>query len=194
MTLSSERSSSILFVCSANVSRSPTAEALLRHHLGAGGLGNLQLRSAGTTAIRGQPIDERMAKLLSDRGIDASGHRSVQVTRADITSSSLVLAMAAEHRSKLAVMEPSTRPRTFTLLEFARLTEALKSRGTGGETLDDLVKEVARLRAYAPMPPGATDINDPFRRSWWTYRRTMRQLVAAVATLADALELVSVRS
>lgn len=188
-----EFASSILFVCTANVSRSPTAEALLRHRLQAGRLGELQLGSAGTAATRGQAIDERMAKLLAERSIDASGHRSRPVTRDAIASSALVLALGREHRARLAVMAPSARARTFTLLEFNRLAESLTDWRQDGATLDDLVTEVARRRAYVPAPAGPTDIKDPYARSGWTYRRTLRLLVAAVSTLADTLDVVSVR-
>lgn len=60
----------VLFICTANVCRSPLAEALLKHYLGKQGLGKtVEVRSAGTrVAAPGRRPDPRMEKLARQKG------------------------------------------------------------------------------------------------------------------------------
>lgn len=63
----------VLFVCTGNSSRSPMAEALLRHRAGA----RAEAASAG---IRPRPLHPDAAAVMRDRyGIDIAGHRPVYV-------------------------------------------------------------------------------------------------------------------
>ncbi|HHK60522.1 MAG TPA: low molecular weight phosphotyrosine protein phosphatase, partial [Desulfobacterales bacterium] len=56
----------VLFLCTANRCRSPMAEALLIHKLALMGVPTREVavRSAGTRAVRGQPPDPRVVRLL----------------------------------------------------------------------------------------------------------------------------------
>ncbi len=60
----------VLVVWTGNVSRSPAAQAMLATGLAAG---PIQVTSAGTEAMVGAPVDERMAALLSRRSGARSG-------------------------------------------------------------------------------------------------------------------------
>lgn len=68
----------ILFVCTGNICRSPTAEAVARHFVETGGLGaQVLLDSAGTQATYvGEAPDPRTQKAAKLRGYDLSALRA----------------------------------------------------------------------------------------------------------------------
>jgi len=97
----------ILFVCLGNICRSPMAEGLFRHlSLARGGAG-FTIDSAGTAGWHvGAPPDSRAQAALRERGIDISGHRARQVTRADFLRFDLLLAMDADNLRDLNALAP----------------------------------------------------------------------------------------
>lgn len=89
----------VLFVCTANVCRSPLATGLLRHRLRDRGLGGrIQVRSAGTSvAQRGRPPDPRVKQLAAEVGFPLGRIRSRPLTPQMIQRSDYVLVMEYEH-------------------------------------------------------------------------------------------------
>lgn len=84
----------VLMVCLGNICRSPTAEAVLRSQLQAGGWGTrIAVDSAGTHAERGHPPDPRAQAVAARRGYDLSALRSRPMARDDFEHFELVLAM-----------------------------------------------------------------------------------------------------
>lgn len=84
----------VLMVCLGNICRSPTAEAVLRSQLQAGGWGTrIAVDSAGTHAERGHPPDPRARAVAARRGYDLSALRSRPMVRDDFEHFELVLAM-----------------------------------------------------------------------------------------------------
>lgn len=63
----------ILFVCSGNTCRSPMAEALIRHRLGASAVG---AGSAGLAALEGCRASAMAREVMLEIGVDISAHRS----------------------------------------------------------------------------------------------------------------------
>ena len=108
---------SILFVCTANICRSPTAEAVVRAQLKKAGLARqVVVDSAGTQRHQfAQPPDARAQKAALRRGYDLSRLRARRVTEADFSDFDRILAMdrgnldilqrdcPAEHRHKLGL-------------------------------------------------------------------------------------------
>lgn len=89
----------VLFVCTANVCRSPLAEGLLRHRLRAMGLaGRVQVRSAGVcVGQRGRRADPRVERMAAEAGVSLARIRSRMLTPRMIRSSDYVLVMEREH-------------------------------------------------------------------------------------------------
>ncbi len=90
----------ILFVCTANICRSPMAEALMKaRHPAAFG----EIKSAGVHAgPRGEPIDARAAAALTR--VDAAPSkkfRSRRVQPSDFEHFDLIVAMESEHLDAL---------------------------------------------------------------------------------------------
>jgi protein-tyrosine phosphatase len=108
----------ILFVCTGNICRSPTAEGVLRHLAAEEGI-ELHIESAGIGDWHvGSPPDERAQHHAKGRGYDLSSLRARQVRRRDFEEFDLILAMdrghlralermaAPAHRHKLRLFVP----------------------------------------------------------------------------------------
>lgn len=95
----------LLFVCLGNICRSPTAEAVMRDLVRAGGLeGAVEVDSAGTGAWHvGEPPDARTVAAAATRGV-AVGGMGRQVGAADLARADLLLAMDAANRDALLAL------------------------------------------------------------------------------------------
>ena len=90
----------ILFVCTGNTCRSPMAEAMMRRLLETRGIGEIQVRSAGTGAYDGAPASEGAYLVGLENGIDLSAHRAQRLTRELVAESDLILTMTPQHRDR----------------------------------------------------------------------------------------------
>lgn len=112
----------VLFVCTGNICRSPTAEAVFRHEINAAGLaGRLRADSAGTHGYHiGAPPDPRSIAIAEEGGVDMAGLRARQLVRADYNAFDLILAMDDGHMAHMRRMAPAgARARLGLLLDFA---------------------------------------------------------------------------
>jgi protein-tyrosine phosphatase len=97
---------SILFVCTGNICRSPTAEGVLRNLCEKAGL-QLRIESAGIGDWHvGQPPDERTQHHAKSRGYDLSAQRARQVRPEDFDEFDLILAMDRGHLRELERLAP----------------------------------------------------------------------------------------
>ncbi len=98
----------ILFVCSGNICRSPTAEGLMRHLCESDGLVGNTFDSAGTHGLHaGEAPDHRAITLAKNKGIDISGLRARQVTADDFDRFDIIYAMDAGHMQHLKAKKPT---------------------------------------------------------------------------------------
>lgn len=87
----------ILFVCTGNICRSPTAEGVLRKMIADLGLG-IHVESAGTHDYHvGNAPDKRAQHHAKGRGYDLSAQRARQVRRRDFEEFDLIIAMDRGH-------------------------------------------------------------------------------------------------
>jgi protein-tyrosine phosphatase len=98
----------VLFVCTGNICRSPTAEGVFRHLLREAGLdGRIEADSAGTHGYHvGEPPDRRTIACARRRGIDLSGLRARRVQAGDFDGFDLILAMDRGHLARLRELAP----------------------------------------------------------------------------------------
>lgn len=134
----------ILFVCTGNICRSPTAEGVARHAIRSAGLeGLIEVESAGTHGYHvGEAPDPRTRKAAEKRGYDLSTLRARKLEAADFESFDLLLAMDLGH---LEIMERNCpaahRPKVQLFMRYARRfkVEEVPDPYYGGDRGFDLV-------------------------------------------------------
>ncbi len=112
----------VLFVCTGNICRSPTAEGVFRALLDAEGLGEaIAADSAGTHGYHvGDAPDTRAQVAAARRGIDLSGQRSRLFGAGDFEIFDYVLAMdRMNYRTLSIACPPHARERLSLFLDFA---------------------------------------------------------------------------
>lgn len=89
----------VLFVCTGNICRSPTAEGVAQRLVQEAGLGErIVVASAGTHGYHvGEPPDPRAVKAAARRGYDIAELRARKLEMADFQTFDLLLAMDVGH-------------------------------------------------------------------------------------------------
>ena len=173
---------SVLFLCQANLCRSPMAAALLKRRLTETGISAV-ITSAGTSAL-GTPPDRATVQVMAARRIDISGHFGRQVTRHDLIAADLVIAMSRDNLRHAVVLEPRAWARTFTFKELVRRARAQPPRG-GAEPAADWLARISQDREHASMlgSNDADDVADPTGRPVSAYEVTAELLADLAAEL-----------
>jgi len=98
----------ILFVCTGNICRSPSAEAVMKAVVRKRGLEeSFEIDSAGTIGYHaGERADSRMRRHASQRGYDLTSI-SRKLTQQDYLSFDYIIGMDGENMSDITTMAPS---------------------------------------------------------------------------------------
>jgi protein-tyrosine phosphatase len=122
----------VLFVCSGNICRSPTAEGVLRAQLAAAGLADrVEVDSCGLGDWHvGELPDERTCATARRRGV-VLDHRARQLAPRDLDAFDHVLALDRQHLGALRAMRPGRA-------------------------------RVALLRSFEPDAPDGAEVPDPY--------------------------------
>ena len=136
---------SILFVCSGNICRSPTAEAVFRVLCAQAGV-ELRIESAGLGDWHvGNPPDERTQRHARSRGYDLSAQRARQVSARDFEEFDLILAMDSGHlRSLRGMARPEHVAKIRLFAEDCDVPDPYYGGAEGFERVLDLVEERCR--------------------------------------------------
>lgn len=113
--------SKVLFVCTGNICRSPTAEGVLRKRAAEHEL-VLTIASAGTHGHyhEGEPPDQRAIKEALNRGYDIREQRARLLKPEDYASFELILALDEEHLDFMRRQCPAQhRHKLHLLMDFA---------------------------------------------------------------------------
>ena len=173
----------VLFVCTGNVCRSPTAELICRSLAGP----RVGVSSAGTAALTGDPIDPPTAALLTNIGLDPRPHRARQLTADLVLDADLVLTADTTQRDTVMTDVPSAFRRTFTLKEFARAAADGAARHGPGDPVRT-VTLASRYRGWDGRNPLVSDdVTDAFQASPAEVHRMMVEVNDAVAAVVRVL-------
>ena len=113
---------SVLFVCTGNICRSPTAVGIFRKLVAEAGLsGWVLVDSAGTHDYHvGEPPDPRAQEAAAKRGYDLSELRARKIEREDLQRFDLIVAMDRGHFTRLSRMaEPSAAHKLKLMMSYA---------------------------------------------------------------------------
>jgi low molecular weight protein-tyrosine phosphatase len=135
----------ILFVCTGNICRSPTAEGVLRQ-LASQARIDVHVESAGTGDWHvGQAPDERAQHHARGRGYDLSAQRARQVEGRDFEQFDLIVAMDRGH---LAILQrqcpPQHRKKLRLLVEGRDVPDPYYGGAEGFERVLDMVETGCR--------------------------------------------------
>jgi len=108
----------VLFVCTGNLCRSPMAAALLQARLARDpARRDWRALSAGLWAEDGLPASAGTVTAMAERGLDLSDHRSRQVTEPLVHDADLILGVTPHHVEALRLAFPQAAERICLLAE-----------------------------------------------------------------------------
>ena len=142
----------ILFICTANICRTPIAKYYLRDKVKKTGLsGKIEVDSAGTWARGGQSAAENSIAVCKENKLDASEHTSTGITAAIMNDSDLILCMSIQHKLDLVSIFPQHADKIFLLKEYSNET-----------------------------PEKRLSIPDPYGRKIEVYREVFREIASEI--------------
>ncbi len=168
----------ILFVCTGNICRSPTAERLTVAHAQRLGIPDVTASSAGTHAVIGHPIHPHAAEVLTELGGDASDFAARQLTPKIASGADLIVTMTRGHRDTVLEMAPSKLRLTFTLCEVSRLISEKNARA---------IADLATLRPHLENSE-LLDVPDPIGHGAEVFAGVGAQIAALMAPILEVFQ------
>jgi protein-tyrosine phosphatase len=177
--------SDVLFVCTGNLCRSPSAELLLRQQLAGSGTLDVTVHSAGVAGTSMGP-PEALVREGRPFGLDLGDHVPRKLERGMVAGADLVIGMSREHVREIVLANPDAFSRTFTLREIVRRGHDQGPRNRG-EMLHEWLARVHDGRRHVDLVGDSRDddIADPMGGSSEDYRRMLKDVSSLTRQLSD---------
>ena len=163
----------VLFVCTGNICRSPTAERLLTAAVERYQVPHVIAESAGTRAVVGQDMEATAARVLRRLGGDPTNFVARQLTPRLAREADLILTMSKAQRDYVLELVPTMLRFTFTLSECAAAV-----RVCGANSISEL--SAARPHLTRENVP---DIMDPIGHN----EKIFEEVGSSIAGLVEAV-------
>lgn len=148
----------VLLVCTGNTCRSVMAHALFEILADKHGV-EVEVKSAGTAAMPGDPPAEQAAEVIREYGGNISQHRSRRFRPELADEADLILAMTESHKQQILAQVPEAVDKVFLLKEYAYPDEVTEK----------------------------LDVSDPFGLPVEVYRQTATEMERAILKALNRL-------
>lgn len=148
----------IIFICTANVSRSFLAEMLFRDEINRRCLKGVSVSSAGINAVPGYPPDAKMIEYLIDREIPVAAHVSRRIQQEDVDGANRIFVMEKRQADEIVRRWPRA------------------------------ADKVELLGSYVYPGAWEGDIPDPYGRSPYHYRLVQSQISLAIDNIVRNIQ------
>lgn len=149
--------SDIVFICNANMCRSPIAEGILKLQLEKMHLTSVAVSSMGIHAVEGKSATDTAVTVCEEHGIALENHRSRPLIPDELKEAVLIFTMEAVQVEYIDLFFPQVSDRVYLLAAWPNRIERRKN------------------------------INDPVGRSIAVYRKTFNQIEACIGQILPIL-------
>ncbi len=170
----------ILFVCTANICRSPAAELIARAQFGEE---RAMFRSAGFLQPD-QNISSDIGELMKARGIDPSAHRSYKIDEASINAAELILVMESAHLQRLTRIDRNSLRKALPITEAAALLSQMSAENV---TIEDFLANLNTDRDPRIYLDKRWDVKDPYGGKPREYRTAVIEIDGLVQAVVSRL-------
>jgi protein-tyrosine phosphatase len=173
----------VLFLCTGNLCRSPSAALLLAQQLSQSGTTGVTVHSAGVLGASFGP-PERLVKEGQEFGLHLGDHVPRKFDTGMIEGADLLIGMSREHVREVVLASPPSFARTFTLREIVRRGSDKGQRGPE-ETLEAWLARLHDGRRHVDLIGDSIDddIADPMGGTSDDYRRMLKDVSALTQSL-----------
>ena len=173
----------VLFVCTGNLCRSPSAELLLARQISELGPSDVTVESVGTLGTT-QKVPTELQQEAAHYGLDLSAHRPRRVDPETIARADLVIGMERSHLREIVLADPPSFAKTFTLREIVRRGGGIGPR-RDGQTLAEWLGQLGDGRRHAELLGASPldDVPDPMGGTSREYRTMLTELATSTQTM-----------
>jgi protein-tyrosine phosphatase len=173
----------VLFVCTGNLCRSPSAEKLLARRLSEFGPSDVRVESAGTSGTKLE-VPSDLRRESASFGMDLSSHVARRVDAGTVARADMVIGMERSHVREVVLADPPAFGKAFTLREIVRRGRQSGPR-ISGQSLAEWLTQIGEERRHVDLMGDSPldDIPDPMGGRAKDYRVMLNELEMLTGTL-----------